>query len=236
MEEIGSLIYGGVGRRIPQVISRRDYTQKYSYLDVLGLIEDIGKRLDSGFKIDKYNRFAYVNIAKWIVGDSTMECLDITGKGRKPGKLTKGIFLTGKTGTGKSMIMEIGAQVARDLRLGYTAGHSTCSLAWNCFRSDNIVSYYAQGGSLGLLTEEQRSLCIQDLGSEPTEASYMGTRVSVLRQIIEARSDNRTQITHYTSNLSLRDRDKLTERYGDRVYDRLRECNYLEIAGESRRG
>lgn len=64
----------------------------------------------------------------------------------------------------------------------------------------------------------------------------MGTRVSVLRQIIEARSDNRTQITHYTSNLSLRDKDKLTERYGDRVHDRLRECNYFEIAGSSRRG
>lgn len=235
-DNIGNIINQALSQSSPNVIRRKDYSPQMNYLQVMDLFERIGKQREPDFTIDKFNKFAFTNIAKWLIGDPTMEALDVTTRQRKLGDLRKGIFLTGQTGTGKSMLMEIVSQVAKELRLGYWTGSSGHFLYYNCYRSDKITTYFSNTGDIESLTSEHRVLCIQDLGSEPAEVNYMGSKVNVLRQIIETRYDDRTKITHFTSNLSLRDKDTITARYGDRVYDRLRGgCNYLEIAGGSRR-
>lgn len=218
-----------------QTIVRRDYSDKYGYLYILELMETIGKQAEPRFVIDKSNKFAYTNIAKWLVGDPTMESLDVNGRSRRTGRLSCGIYLCGETGTGKSFIMAIASTIAKELRLGYSYGRAARSLSWYSFRADAATSYYMRSGDLLPWTEENMVCCLNDLGSEPSDANYMGTRTNVLRQIIETRGDNRSMITHFTSNISLRDSAKMKGRYGDRAYDRLRQLNYLEIAGGSRR-
>lgn len=77
-------------------------------------------------------------------------------------------------------------------------------------------------------------LGIQDLGSEPTEAIYMGNRHELLRLNIESRADYST-MTFVSSNFPMLSTE-LRQKYGDRVQSRCRQMfNYYLLGGEDRR-
>ena len=220
-------------------LRRRDYTGRYSYRDILDVIKAVGQHRCSGFVIDEQNGFAYENLAKWLVGDATLKVLDPVSRRAVPGELHKGIYLAGATGTGKTYAMEILSYIADRLGLCFEHRAGVSALAWNNIRADGIVRKYTQTGNFSMYIggpDVIRSLCIQDLGSESTEATYMGSRVDVIRQIIEARADNGSLLTLFTSNNPLWNNRPLIDKYGDRAFDRLRGmCNYLEMTGQSRR-
>ena len=81
--------------------------------------------------------------------------------------------------------------------------------------------------------KEEISLCIQDLGNEPSEVMYMGNRRRVLRSVLEARGDMYDRLTLISSNFPP---ERLGEVYGQRVASRIRQmCNPIYLGGSDRR-
>lgn len=196
----------------------------------------VGRHRVPGFVIDGNNRFAYINIAKWVVGDNTVQALDPRTRNIVKGDLRKGIYLAGGTGTGKTIAMEILSFLANEHNLMFKARNATRFLCWANQRADVLVQRFAQEGGIWPYDTETSCLCVQDFGTEPPSATYMGTKCDVIRQLVEMRYDNRAMITHFTSNIPLWQKDILVSRYGDRAFDRIQGgCNYFEMGGASRR-
>ena len=195
------------------------------------LLVAVGKMLIPNFVIDESNEDLYTNLRKWADG-IPFTCCDDRGAYSVPGSIYRGIYIAGPTGTGKSVALDVMREYCRGMGLKVRIGTETKPLAWTSAMAGTICDAYAAGGSLTLYKEET-VLCIQDLGTEPEEATYMGNRVSPLRSILEYRGDRRTQLTLITSNASIAKAGKV---YGDRVASRLRGiCNYFVLKGTDRR-
>lgn len=219
--------------------------KRYEYLPyninlAMRVVEAIGKKRNQNFVIDNENRFTYENLVRWVHGDRSMMCLDPETKQPVPGRLDKGIYIAGNTGTGKSWALDIMAvystidKVKISFGTDYDGKEIIYLLHWKNVRTDTICEEFGRDGSFDKY-KKQKVLGIQDLGAEPIESLYMGNRVDVLRMILEYRGDCTDQVTLITSNLPI-NHQKLTERYGDRVASRLCEmCNYFEIKGADRR-
>lgn len=208
----------------------------YDVAEALKIVEAIGKSRNPKFVIDAENRFTYENFIKWCHCDPSMQCLNPETKAIVPGRLKRGIYIAGNTGSGKSWCLEI--MLAYCTALGFKILFSNDTtprpLWWRISRADAICDLFLESGSIGTFKKIQM-LGIQDLGSEPQESLYMGNRVDVIGNLIEYRGDITEEVTLITSNMSING-DNLKNRYGDRVSSRLAEmCNYFEIKGKDRR-
>jgi DNA replication protein DnaC len=217
----------------------------YSMDFAMQTVETIGKKRNPRFVIDNENRFVYENLIRWVHGDPEMKCIDPDTLKIIPGRLDAGIYIGGKTGTGKSWALDIMAGYCFGDDVRFRVGDKTPFLSWKNYRADTICEEYTATGSINGY-KNQAIVCFHDLGSEPEESLYMGNRVGVMKQILECRGDRTDMITLITSNLpmcrlpeskkkdfNIRD---LTDRYGDRVMSRLRAmCNNFEMNGKDRR-
>lgn len=202
--------------------------------DKLLAVQTIGLRYEPRFVIDTDNKSCYLNLVKWLVCDRTMVCLNPITKAKTPGVLSKGIYLFGQTGTGKSLAIRIISDLAGVLGLKYQQCGRQANLIWPIYRTDEIVDMYIHGNSLTDIKREP-IVCFHDLGSEPTEALYMGTRMNVMRNILEQRADNKGTLTIITSNYPPHS-DEIKKLYGDRVESRLCDMtNLLVLKGSDRR-
>jgi len=184
--------------------------------------------------IDGKNRFVYENLVYWLLGDNRMKSYDASGNIIN-GDVTKGIYLAGPTGSGKTIAMEVLNKMAYGLGIKIKVGDQTpIPLKWINVRTDEVVDYFVHNGEVDTY-KKATSVCYQDLGVESTEALYMGNRTNVMRMILESRGDRRDKLTLITSNYLLSDGD-FTLRYGERVVSRLSQmCNYLVLGGTDRR-
>lgn len=208
----------------------------YDIVEALKIVEAIGKSRNPKFVIDDENRFTYENFIKWCHGDPSMQCLNPETRDVVPGRLKRGIYIAGNTGTGKSWCLEIMLAycMAWGFRVQFFDDTIPRPLWWRITRSDAICDSFIETGDI-LTLKRLPMLGIQDLGCEPQESLYMGNRVDVVRQLIEYRGDKTDEMTLVTSNLKING-EKLVNRYGDRVASRLVEmCNYFEIKGKDRR-
>jgi DNA replication protein DnaC len=124
-----------------------------------------------------------------------------------------GLLLTGSVGTGKSKLL----QAIQMLTIYYTAGRQgikifsapeICELARS--GNDDDMEYYRR-----LKTYDQ--LGIDDLGAEPVTVKSWGTELSPVIDILYARYDS-GKVTIITTNDGI---EKLKEKYGERIHDRL---------------
>ncbi|MBE6339844.1 MAG: hypothetical protein E7069_03765 [Bacteroidales bacterium] len=194
----------------------------------------IGKLCIPAFIIDDDNSFVYKNLMLWALADPSCKAIDPETAKEIPADLNKGIFISGKTGTGKSVALEVLREFVREVRdRGFYINGICENLTWTNFRADDIVDRFCEGESLRWM-KKAAMLGIQDLGSEPTEAIYMGNRHELLRLILESRADYST-VTLVTSNFAML-APELRKKYGDRVQSRCREMfNYYVLGGEDRR-
>ena len=198
--------------------------QRYQYIhydvnEALKIVEAIGKSRNPKFVIDDENRFTYENFIKWAHCDPSMKCLDPNTGQVIPGRLKRGIYIAGNTGSGKSWCLD---------------DSQPRPLWWRIIRADALCDYFVENGNFQIF-KKQPMLGIQDFGQEPQENLYMGNRIDVVRQLIEYRGDKCDEMTLITSNMKMQG-DILMNRYGDRVASRLVEmCNYFEIKGKDRR-
>lgn len=215
-------------------VERLDYTGDLSTMDLLAEAYAVGKYRTEHFDIDKDMKFAYTNIARWLVGDKEMECINPETKKPEPGDLRKGIYLAGRTGCGKSWAMEIFGFLAKEHRMLVCLGGKELQVAPIAWRADAISQFFMTTGELAPFMDTP-VLLIDDLGTEPAEVLYMGNRVDVLRYVLERRADDAAKLTLITSNVPMF-APAIKERYGDRVASRLRQmCNYMEISGNDKR-
>ena len=217
---------------------RYEYTKPgwYDINNALKIVEAIGKSRNPAFVIDDENRFTYENFIKWAHGDRTFQALDPVTRKAIPGRMNRGIYIAGNTGTGKTWCMEIMQAYIQAIgfRILWQDDTEARPLWWRTIRADGLCDVWTETGNVSAY-KTAPMLCIQDLGNEPQEALYMGNRLDVARYIIEYRGDTHAELTFITSNLRMGG-DILKERYGDRVASRLTEmCNYFEIKGKDRR-
>lgn len=212
------------------------YRYAYKAEDALPVIEAIGRARNPSFTIDGDNRFAYLNFIRWVHGDDTMQAISPTTGETIPGRLKRGIFIGGNTGTGKSWCIEIMRAYCSAMRFAIRLpdDDSPTNLWWQIFRSDEICDEYAAKGTLQRF-KRMPIIAIQDLGAEPQETMFMGNRMPVMRQFLESRGDMTAELTLISSNFKMGG-ERMAAQYGDRVASRLCEmCNYLEIKGKDRR-
>lgn len=218
--------------------------QRYQYIkpglydldNAMKIVEAIGKSRNPAFVIDDENRFAFENFIKWAHCDTSMKCLDPVSGQVIPGRLKRGIYIAGNTGTGKTWCMEIMQAYiqAIGIKVLWHNDNDPRPLYWRTIRADGLCDVWAESGNIQQY-KTAPMLAIQDLGNEPPETLYMGNRLDVVRYVIECRGDMHAEMTFITSNLRMGG-EILKERYGDRVSSRLQEmCNYLVIKGKDRR-
>lgn len=217
---------------------RYQYTKPgwYDLDNAMKIIEAIGKSRNPAFVIDDENRFAFENFIKWAHCDTSMKCIDPVSGQVIPGRLKRGIYIAGNTGTGKTWCMEIMQAYiqAIGIKVLWHNDNDPRPLYWRTIRADGLCDVWAESGNIQQY-KTAPMLAIQDLGNEPTETLYMGNRLDVVRYVIEYRGDMHAEMTFITSNLRMGG-EILKERYGDRVSSRLQEmCNYLVIKGKDRR-
>lgn len=211
------------------------------YLHAIQALERIGCAANPEFVVDEHNYEVYEQLLRWLYADPDMQCLHPASVvADEPvamrADLTRGIYLSGATGTGKSVALELLNLFAGIDDPKVRLGGNWRYLTWGCYRAEDI--WHEAATSERALERYKRMpvLCIQDLGSEPaTEAVYMGSRREPLRLLIEARGDRTDLITHFTSNYPIA-HPELARRYGDRVVSRLHGmCNQLVLNGPDRR-
>ncbi|MBK8516100.1 MAG: ATPase [Saprospiraceae bacterium] len=147
--------------------------------------------------------------------------------------LNKGLFLTGRTGVGKTVHIRL---LRRFLDIKERFKIKTCHQL--------SLEYMEQGSNVLMLygrnyvdyidrNNINQSYCFDDLGTE-VEVKHYGTQTNVMAQVILMRYNlfqNNKVLTHFTSNLTA---DQIEKYYGDRVRSRLKEmCNWIEYSSDS---
>lgn len=190
------------------------------------LVCTIGETIVPGFAIDNDNRIAYLAASFWACG-LPFHCA--SGEGDN----TRGLYIAGPTGSGKTVLTKVVRRLAEVVGSSVKTFGNVYQLGrWMEARADEIVADYARTGDLTGWVDAP-ILCVQDLGSEPREALYMGNRAEPLRQLVERRADRDGGMLVVTSNLLP---THLGDKYGDRVASRVPQmCNLIVMAGHDRR-
>lgn len=180
--------------------------------------------------MDEYTRQLMEYLARWYCGDN-QEIADEV-------KLHKGWLIRGSVGVGKSKLLtsfckavnadfyeEIKRRQAPAIRLVHSFDVQTAYIEQNTTTIEALKSIDI--------------LVIDDVGVENSEVLYYGNRLCPFVDLYDKRyrSDLRTVLI--TNLLPKSDDDKevtLRSKYGDRIYDRIRECcNDFVFEGESKR-
>jgi DNA replication protein DnaC len=136
---------------------------------------------------------------------------------------SKGILLIGNIGTGKTII----ASCVLNNPIGKFEMVNCNKLAAQFDGRYDEIDYYTKENYCGGF------LCFDDLGDE-REINHYGNRINLMSELLKERyvnvPHNRTMVT---TNLTP---DQMKEKYGERVYSRMREMfNIIPIAGSDLR-
>ena len=144
--------------------------------------------------------------------------------------LQKGLLFMGGVGLGKTFLMDVFRTIAsqtkvKSFRMVTTHDvYDSIALSKTDNQLSNIEQYY------------RGHYCFDDLGHEPTTFKHYGNDIALMEKIITERYKrfvNGYCLTHMVTNL---DFEMINDRYGLRVYDRIRQMfNLVLFDGESMR-
>lgn len=153
------------------------------------------------------------------------------------GDLNKGILLMGKSGTGKTHLMNF---FSKNPKASYSL--PTCktivelySKGWTS-NDMSTIEYYSvtkKAEAQHAWDQTELGFCFGDLGAENAEAKNYGNQRNVMEEIIFNRYESGIPFiyTHFTTNLN---GQELEAKYGVRFRDRLKEmCNVFTLDGPS---
>lgn len=188
-------------------------------LQPLSLYDKVSEYFVKDFKLAGANLFIYVALADYFTGNDP-ELLDPT----------KGIFISGKVGCGKTMAMFIAKKLCEASR----NGNGFQIITANKYITYHGLSRYDENENV--ISDNTKNLMIDDIGSEPQKVVSFGTELKLIPTLIETRYNlwiEKGNLTHFTSNYPL---EALQDLYGKRTVSRLREmCNIVKYEGEDRR-
>jgi DNA replication protein DnaC len=140
--------------------------------------------------------------------------------------INKGLYIWGKVGTGKSMLLE----PLRILTLHWW--RDNWWRAYDC----NTIALVRNEDAFAQYIQFDKPAYFDDLGSEPLAIKLYGSELYPMLEVITARYNlwqRKGVPTHFTSNHDLQWVD---EHYGTRVASRLAEmCTVIEIKGKNLR-
>lgn len=157
------------------------------------------------------------NLVKYFINDST---------GGLP--LTKGLFIFGENGTGKTEIMQAFFRFTETYDL--TKRFTFCSMSevYNKARADKDFDPIAPN--------EQHDRCFDEFGRNVGPVIRFGDALDINEAIIEARYNRFRrygQITHFIANMAPNEAE---EQLSPMIFDRLRSmCTSIEFTGKSKR-
>lgn len=199
-------------------IANREYWEKvnrpqeYPRYTAEQLFESLSKTL----VIDDQNRDVVETLCEYFTGDEQFE------KRNERFSLSKGIYLAGGVGVGKTTLMDILKQNQHQSYKIYGCRETETMFATE---GDAAIRYLSRQVTISTngnrFGHRQIGICFDDLGTE-SEGKHYGKDKNVMTEIILNRYDSKLpgNFTHITTNLSV---EELEQRYGTRVKDRLRE-------------
>lgn len=135
--------------------------------------------------------------------------------------LDRGFLLIGKTGTGKTLLFDCMKIMTRELELETDFLRADClDILHECRNDVAKMNGY-----------KLSSYFFDDLGAEENEVMSYGNVTNVMGFILDRRykrHESHGTVTHISTNL---DDDEIIERYGERVYDRMRKMFEFVFVG-----
>lgn len=200
-------------QRNSDVMPEEINAQKFAFLD-------IAKAIIPGFAIDESNKKIISNLFNYF--------LNIPGEL----ELSKGLFVMGDIGTGKSTLMQIFSKFKIFKNDGFLI-HDCAHVANQYSINGDLDKYtYNVNGYCGNPVD----MCFDELGRESIPANHFGQKLNVMQHILHIRYSLWQQKglrTFITTNLGP---SQVGELYGDFVRDRCREMfNVIMMEGASRR-
>ena len=169
------------------------------------------------FVVDDYNR--EIVLQMWLYATGSKEC---------KWNIHKGIYIGGKVGCGKTLLMQAFCQILNFIS-GRVIEMIPATLLFQRILDDGINSL------------AQRPLFIDELGREQLEMNAFGNKMRPIEDLMALRYNNGAR-TFFTSNFKIatlsKGHNEKGEKigYGQYIGDRIQEMtNIVELPGESRR-
>lgn len=161
-----------------------------------------------GFKLTPYNTHVFNTLCAYFSGDKS-----------SPLPQSRGIFLVGPTGCGKTSLIRIFAHNPMQ-----SFNMASCRLISYEFAESGfpVIEKYStpKAGPNNIFHHTNRGTAFDDLGTE-SERKYFGDKIMVMTEIILNRYDKLPHNqTHITTNLTA---NQISEAYGERVFSRIKE-------------
>lgn len=161
----------------------------------------------------------WINLIQYVLGDEQCSI-----------DLDKTLCLMGMTGSGKTLTMQVMNEFSKVDEIKFIRREKMIPFNYKIINARDIFDHYCQSGLNGIsIYSVYSNICIDDLGAEPKEGLYFGTKLNVLADVIEKRHD-KGLTTHYTTNL---DEEEIRARYNDRVYSRMKEQSSFIILNDN---
>lgn len=209
------------------------------------------KKFCPGFTLDAYNREVIKNLCLYFGKDKRFESEGI-------GSLSRGLYLSGPVGTGKTFMLKVFFQIINNaikMERDAKSRDDVYSSEWemrerllnefgisntNVVSTKSVVEEYVNDGFDTIKAyypgKYSRQLFLfDDLGDEPLTSNHMGNALGVMRFVITSQYDKNTprNMIHFTGNLNP---NQIETTYGTRIRSRFREMiNQFELLGPDRR-
>lgn len=202
------------------------------------MISEIGNTLMlreySTFVIDEYNRDVLRFMTYYFNGCKLAE--DVFPNEHY--RLHKNLLLIGEPGTGKTMLMQIFSEYLRETRNDNYFVNISATQLMNYYKVHGHIDKYTYNECADEKASEGTpfNVCLNDLGLMTENQKSFGTMLSqVTDEFLFARYEIYQQTGkryHITSNLAVK---ALKERFEQRLVDRFKSFNVIELHGGSRR-
>ena len=153
-------------------------------------------------------------------------------------RICKNLMLIGEPGTGKTMIMQIFADYLRATENENAFRNISMTQLMNYYKINGHIDRYTFNELADPKASEGNpfNICLNDLGLMTERQQSFGTLLTqITDEFLFARYEIYQQFSkhyHITSNLTVKD---LKSRFEDRLVDRFKSFNVIELHGESRR-
>ena len=205
---------------------------------VVGMGENYMLREFSHFMVDEHNR----DVLRFLLYYFNQCPLAETVFPNEDYKISKNILLVGEPGTGKTMLMQVFADYLQATNNDNQFRNISMTQLMNYHKVFGHIDKYTYNELKGASNQEAYdgtcpfSICLNDLGLATENQKSFGTLMTqITDEFLFARYEIYQQYGkryHITSNLTV---NQLKDRFEDRLIDRFKCFNVIELHGGSRR-